>query len=127
MTGPKLLFENEFETRPEMCSTHEEIEWQNREFDKAALDVHSPWLPPPPVADAEANETRGVTPLLTQIGGAHYKKLKIQPVEYVHANGIGYFEGTAIKYLTRWKDKGGIEDLRKAIHFIELLIQLEQK
>ena len=65
--------------------------------------------------------------LTKQIGGEHYKKCKIQPVEYVHANGIGYFEGTAIKYLTRWKDKGGLEDLRKAIHFIELLIQLETK
>lgn len=67
------------------------------------------------------------TPLQDQIGGTHYKKLKIQPVEYVHANDLGYFEGTAIKYLSRWKDKGGLEDLRKAIHFIELLISLEEQ
>lgn len=61
----------------------------------------------------------------SQIGGTHYKELAIQPVEYIHANGIGYFEGCAIKYLSRWKSKGGIQDLEKAKHYIELLIELE--
>jgi len=61
-----------------------------------------------------------------QVAGDHYKTCKIQPVEYIHANGIGYFEGCAIKYLTRWKSKGGISDLEKAKHYIELLIELEQ-
>lgn len=54
--------------------------------------------------------------LREQIGGEHYKKLAIQPVEYIHANGIGYFEGNIIKYVTRWKDKGGMADLLKARH-----------
>lgn len=62
-----------------------------------------------------------------QIGGSHYKKFKIQPAEFCHINNIGYLEATAIKYLCRWKDKGGFEDLDKAIHFIELLKQLETK
>lgn len=61
----------------------------------------------------------------SQIGGTHYKDCAIQPVEYIHANGIGYFEGCAIKYLTRWKSKGGVQDLEKAKHYIELLIELE--
>lgn len=65
-------------------------------------------------------------PLHLQIGGKHYKKLKIQPVEYVHANGIGYFEGSVIKYVTRWRDKGGIQDLEKARHFLDLLIEFEK-
>ncbi len=60
-----------------------------------------------------------------QEGGDHYKKLKIQPVEFIHANGIGFFEGNVIKYVTRWRDKGGVRDLEKAKHFIELLIELE--
>lgn len=60
-----------------------------------------------------------------QHGGQHYKTLAIQPWDYVAANGLGYFDGTAIKYLTRWRDKGGVEDLRKAIHFIEKLIEVE--
>ena len=66
-------------------------------------------------------------PLTKQVAGDHYKKLKIQPIEYIHANNIPFAEGSAIKYLTRWRDKGGIADLEKAKHFIELLIELEKK
>jgi hypothetical protein len=48
-------------------------------------------------------------------------------VEYIHANGIGYFEGNVIKYVSRWRAKNGIKDLEKAKHYIELLIELEGK
>ena len=65
--------------------------------------------------------------LSTQVGGTHYKDLAIQPVEYIHANGLGYFEGNVVKYVSRWRDKGGIPDLEKARHYIDLLIQLEQQ
>jgi len=64
--------------------------------------------------------------LKVQVGGLHYKNLPIQPVQYIHANGIGFFEGSVIKYVSRWRNKNGIADLRKAIHFIELLIELEE-
>jgi len=60
-----------------------------------------------------------------QVGGGHYKKLKIQPVQFIHANNIGYFEGNVIKYVVRWRDKNGIADLEKAKHYIEMLIALE--
>jgi hypothetical protein len=60
-----------------------------------------------------------------QEGGNHYKKLKIQPVEYIHANGLGFCEGSVVKYITRWRDKGGVHDLKKARHFIDLLIEME--
>lgn len=66
------------------------------------------------------------TALETQIGGSHYKSKAIQPVEYIHANQIGYFEGCVIKYVTRWKNKNGIQDLEKAKHYLELLIELEK-
>lgn len=66
-----------------------------------------------------------MTALDTQIAGDHYKKLKIQPIEFIHANEIPFAEGCAIKYLCRWKSKGGVADLEKAKHFIELLIELE--
>jgi len=62
-----------------------------------------------------------------QEGGTHYAKLKIQPIEYIHANGLGFAEGSIIKYVTRWRDKNGIADLKKARHFLDLLIELEQK
>ena len=63
--------------------------------------------------------------LATQVGGNHYKDLKIQPVEYIHANSIGYMEGNVIKYVSRWRAKNGLKDLEKAKHYIELLIELE--
>ena len=58
-----------------------------------------------------------------QIGGNHYKNLKIQPIEYIMANNLNYCQGNAIKYLTRYKDKNGLEDLKKAKHYLEMLIE----
>jgi hypothetical protein len=60
-----------------------------------------------------------------QVAGSHYKDKAIQPWDYIIQNKIGYMEGCAIKYLSRWRDKGGIDDLRKAVHFIEKLIETE--
>lgn len=66
-------------------------------------------------------------PLQVQEGGSHYKALAIQPVEYIHANGIPFIEGSVIKYVTRWREKGGLEDLRKARHFLDILLDLETR
>lgn len=63
------------------------------------------------------------TVLGTQVGGDHYTSCAIQPVEYIWANDLGFSEGNAVKYLTRWKKKGGIKDLKKAAHHINLLIE----
>ena len=57
-----------------------------------------------------------------QVGGNHYKNYKIQPVEFIIKNNIGFVEGNIIKYVLRFKEKGGAEDLEKAKHYIELLI-----
>lgn len=62
-----------------------------------------------------------------QEGGNHYKGYSIQPIEYIHANNIPFAEGSVIKYVTRWRDKNGVADLKKAIHFLELLIELESR
>ena len=62
-----------------------------------------------------------------QVGGNHYKDLPIQPIEYIHANGIPFAEGCIIKYVTRWRSKGGLDDLRKAQHFLHMLIELESR
>ena len=66
-----------------------------------------------------------MTALDTQIGGDHYKTMAIQPVEYIHKNGIPFIEGCVIKYVSRWRNKGGVEDLRKARHFLDMLIAME--
>lgn len=65
--------------------------------------------------------------LSQQHGGDHYKVKAIQPVEYIHANSLGYCEGNVVKYITRWRNKNGMEDLYKAKHYIEILIELEQR
>ena len=57
-----------------------------------------------------------------QVGGSHYKNYKIQPVEFIIKNNIGFVEGNIIKYILRFKEKGGVQDLLKAKHYIELLI-----
>jgi hypothetical protein len=62
-----------------------------------------------------------------QIGGQHYKDMAIQPAEFIHKNGIGYMEGNVIKYVVRWRNKNGVEDLKKARHYIDLLIEMETK
>ena len=68
----------------------------------------------------------GKSALGAQVGVTHYKEMAIQPVEYIHANGIGYFEGNVIKYVSRWRAKGGVADLEKARHYIDLLLDLER-
>ncbi len=60
-----------------------------------------------------------------QVGGNHYKNYAIQPIEYCQKNELNYCESNVIKYVTRHKHKNGKDDLLKAIHNIELLIELE--
>ena len=62
-----------------------------------------------------------------QEGGDHYKKMVIQPVEFIHKNNIPFIEGNCIKYLCRWRSKNGVQDLRKVRHYIDLLIELEEE
>lgn len=66
-------------------------------------------------------------PLKKQVGGDHYKKLVIQPVEYCHKNQMGSIESGVVKYVTRHKFKGGKQDLLKAIHLLEMLIEFDYK
>lgn len=60
-----------------------------------------------------------------QINGNHYKSMKIQPVEYITANNLSFIEGNIIKYVSRYREKNGMEDIRKAHHMLELLAELE--
>jgi hypothetical protein len=62
-----------------------------------------------------------------QVGGDHYSRMAIQPAEFIHKNGIGYLAGCSIKYLCRYQRKGGLQDLEKAAHYIEMLIEAERE
>jgi hypothetical protein len=63
----------------------------------------------------------------TQVGGTHYKDMKIQPVEFIHANGLGFLEGCIVKRICRWRGKDGVKDLEKIKHEVDLLIELYQR
>ena len=60
-----------------------------------------------------------------QVAGNHYKEYVIQPIEFITKNNIPFIEGNIIKYICRWKDKGGTKDLDKVIHYVELLKELK--
>ena len=59
-----------------------------------------------------------------QVGGDHYKGKTVQPWDFIAANELGFFEGNVVKYVTRWKDKGGVQDLHKARHYLDKLIEV---
>lgn len=58
-----------------------------------------------------------------QVGGDHYTAQEIQPIDYILANELDFCEGNVIKYVTRWRYKNGVQDLRKARHYIDFLIE----
>ena len=59
-----------------------------------------------------------------QVGGSHYKDKSIQPWDYIASNSLGYLEGNVVKYVSRWREKGGLEDLKKAQHYLTKLIEV---
>ena len=64
----------------------------------------------------------------TQVAGTHYKKYgNLQPWDVITVWNLGYLDGTALKYIARWRDKNGIEDLKKAIHFLQKTIEVEEQ
>ena len=72
--------------------------------------------------DYDDSEEEEEDAMSKQVGGTHYKDMAIQPVEFIIANGLGFCEGNIIKYTCRYKQKNGVEDLRKVIHYAEMLI-----
>lgn len=82
---------------------------------------------PSPAAIASGDELTLPSAFTAQEGGDHYKNKGIQPIEFVLSNRMGFAEGSVIKYVTRWKDKGGLQDLRKARHFLDMLIEFHER
>lgn len=77
-----------------------------------------------PMTDAERREQNRANK--RQVGGDHYLTQPIQLWDYIHKNGIGFLAGSAIKYLSRYQQKDGVQDLEKAKHFLEKLIEEER-
>jgi len=78
------------------------------------------------VATEEEEEAFTALANAQQVGGSHYKSKAIQPWDYIASNQLGYLEGNVVKYVSRWKDKGGLEDLKKAQHYLTKLIEVNQ-
>lgn len=101
-------FDNDGEcTRPSefsTCKSYDHVIWIKKESE----------VPQEPIARATDK----------QEGGNHYKTA-IQPVDYIHANSLDFFEGNVVKYVTRHKKKNGAEDIRKAIHYLEMILQFQ--
>lgn len=74
------------------------------------------------VVDCELVEESALS---TQIDGSHYKDYVIQPAEYCQKNKLNHCESSIVKYITRWQDKGGIKDLEKIKHYVDLIIEIE--
>lgn len=70
---------------------------------------------------------KDVDPLSYQVGGDHYTKLKIQPVEYITANELTFLEGCIVGYISRWRNKDGVQDLTKIKQCVDLMLKLENK
>jgi hypothetical protein len=68
-----------------------------------------------------------VPSLETQVAGDHYKNCNIQPVDFIHANGLTYLEGCIVKYISRHKNKNGAEDIKKAMHYCQMILDMEYK
>lgn len=99
------------------------IDWKDRSWVQGQLNIGE-WYyidQAPPVHIEE----KPASALDKQVSGDHYKDCEIQPIEYIHANGLNYFEGNSIKYITRHRKKNGKADLLKAIHYLELMIELD--
>lgn len=82
-----------------------------------ATGVMTPWPEIKPASSA----------LDVQVGGSHYKDMAIQPIEYILTNKMPFPEGCVVKYVSRWRSKGGVQDLKKARHFLDVLIEAEEK
>lgn len=77
------------------------------------------------VSEIEKAKSDYLPPTQIQVGGSHYKNLKIQPIKFTMENNLNFCQGNVVKYVTRYKDKNGLEDLKKARHYIDLLIEHE--
>lgn len=93
-------------------------------FNGEATVGHQDYFDPTPVP-FELEDVPPTSPLDIQVGGGHYKNMAIQPVEFCQKNQLNHCESSIVKYACRHRNKNGIEDVRKIIHYAQLLLQLE--
>jgi len=92
---------------------------------KILMKRKADWIAAGGIGHHEKETTYMSKPSDIQVGGQHYKDMAIQPTEYITKNKLGFIEGNIIKYISRWRQKNGIEDLKKIKHYVDLLIEYE--
>lgn len=92
---------------------------------KTAMDINNEAIAAGPWEHTTILKENTETALAHQEGGQHYKNMAIQPIEYCQKNQLRYCESNVVKYVSRHREKGGMEDLRKAIHNIKLLMEID--
>jgi len=77
------------------------------------------------LSKCDTEEPNECSALTSQVGGSYYKDMKIQPIEFIHANKLDFLQGNVIKYVCRHKNKNGKQDIEKAMHYLQLILDLE--
>jgi len=115
--------------------------WEDFDFTEKGLDIDAsgdgarliqlaykdilPSTDPVTEASRKMLEDSEQNALNRQVDGSHYKGMKIQPITFIEENGLSFSQGAVIKYVCRYKNKNGKADLKKAIHFLEMMIERE--
>src|SRR5210317_925779 len=109
-----------------MSDKESEESWINPEQDRGwSRESHEQYMARRSAEESLINKERfkKSKPSDKQIGSNHYKDCAIQPVDYIVKNNLDFLEGNVVKYITRHKTKNGIEDIRKVIHYAELILE----
>ena len=107
----------------EFASAKEDVARAALRIARENLAAHKATL----IFDDEFGDVEAVSAMYTQVGGDHYSKRAIQPIEFIAANDLNFCEGSIVKYIVRWRDKGGFQDLEKIKQYVDLLIEMENK
>lgn len=127
LTG-KIITQGEYDF---YCTTAIRNNWPMTTLKPKIAGMMMGKLTPDSVLDKVPNSVYGRSSEANKVqhGGNHYKqfsKAGLEPWDVINAWKLGYFDGNAVKYLARWKDKNGVEDLKKAVHYLQKLIEIEE-
>ena len=109
-----------------MSDKESEESWINPEEDRGwSQESYRNYMKRRDAEEQMIKEERSPKATDKQVGGNHYNDCKIMPIEYITKNNLDFLEGNVVKYITRHKLKGGVEDIKKVIHYAELILELK--
>ena len=121
LNDARLLWEEELKTKRKSINEITPAEWDA--MVERGAKTQALWETKMNATEEKVMQKIERGALSKQEGGSHYKSMKIQPVEFITANELGFLEGNVVKYICRHHAKNGAEDIKKAMHYCELLLQ----